>query len=259
MLFIGCRIVNKDDDGEDMRGCIIAHGLTGTPACVNSISRELATSGFAVAAPCLAGHGGSVGDLSRVRWQDWYESVRGAYEEMTRYVDRVYFAGISLGALLGLKLAQDEGPKIRALALLGTPLVLPMLDQLAVPIVRYTPLRLAIRSVSKDFNVSVADPRGRFIYRMASLPRIPAASIYQLVSLQKQLMPNLKGVSNPMLLVHSERDRVAPARNVDILKKTVASDLIDTILLKDSEHVVTLDREKDTVAREIVSFFEKVG
>ena len=239
------------------RGCLVIHGLSGTPACVSSLTERLLTSGFCVAAPCLAGHGGSLDDLASSTWQDWYETVRIAYHELQRTVERVYYVGISLGALLGLKLASDEGWGVRALALLGTPVVLSRRDRFTVPLVRYTPLRFAIRAVPKDYEKSVSEPEGRLIYKMTSLPKLPVASVYELVRLQQTLSKELEKIVNPLLLVHAKRDRVAPPQNVDVVKKAVRSSIIETCLLEVSEHVVTLDYEKWLVAQEVASFFKR--
>jgi len=240
-----------------MRGCLVVHGLTGTPLTVSSVKDRLLQSGFHAVVPCLAGHGGTVDDLARSTWQDWYKTVRIAYTELRRSTEKVYYVGMSLGALLGLKLALDEGWGIRALALIGTPLTLTRIERFAVPLVRYTPLRFALHSIAKDFEKSVGDPEGQLIYKAASLPRIPVTSVYQLVHLQKMLLKNLKQVTNPILLVHARGDRVAPRKNVDIVKRSVSSDIVETFYLENSEHVVTMDREKATAAEKVVEFFEK--
>jgi carboxylesterase len=242
-----------------MLGCLVVHGLTGTPITVASLQDKLLSSGFRVIAPCLAGHGTTVEELSRAKWQDWYETVRIAYGELRRSVEKVYYVGMSLGALLGLKLAIDEGWGIRALALVGTPLVLTRLENFAVPLVKYTPLRFALHSVKKDFEKSVGDPEGRNSYKAASLPRIPVNAIYELVHLQKIVKGQLKQVTNPVLLVHAKNDRVAPPRNVALVKNGVSSDIVESVFLENSEHVVTMDRDKELVAEKVVEFFQKFG
>ena len=146
-------------------GCLVIHGLTGTPATVESIATPLRKRGFRIASPCLAGHGESIEDLAASTWRQWYETVHCAYTDLKKEVDVVFFAGISLGALLGLKLAIDKGWGVRGLALIGTPLKLQFLNRLAVPLVRYTPLRWAIKSVPKDYEHSILDPASRERYK----------------------------------------------------------------------------------------------
>lgn len=238
-----------------MHGCLLIHGLSGTPACVSPLREPLTKAGFHVAAPCLKGHGGTLSDLAESTWQDWYATVRISYSELKRYCEKVYYAGISLGALLGLKLALDEGWGVNSLAVLSTPLVLSNLERFAVPAVRYSPLRLIIKSVKKDWEKSVFDPEGRRIYQETSLPRVPVPCVYQICELQDIILRGLRRVENPLLAIHAKNDKVAPPKNVPLLRKRVSSNVFESLILEKSEHVITLDVEKDIIASKIVEFF----
>jgi len=240
-----------------MRGCLIIHGLTETPVCIAPLRERLLASGFKVAAPCLAGHSGTIDDLARSTWQQWYETVRAAYTELRRNSEKIYYVGTSLGTLLGLKLALDEGWGVRALALLGTPIVLKRHLSLAHLLVRYTPLRYLIHSMHKDYEQSVHDPEGRLIYKASSIPRIPANSVMQLFDLEKHLLKNLRQISNPILMIHAKRDHLAPLRNLDVIKKGVSSEVVETMIFEKSGHVIHLDREREEVANQVVKFFER--
>lgn len=240
-----------------MQGCLLVHGLSGTPACVASLRGPLTKAGFQVASPCLAGHGGTLKELADSTWQDWYATVRISYSELKRSCEKVYYAGISLGALLGLKLALDEGWGVNALAVLATPLVLGNFERLAVPIVRYTPLRFIIKSVKKDWEKSVLDPEGRKLYQESSLPRVPSACVYQIRDLQDILINGLKRLNNPLLAVHAKNDQVAPPKNVSLLRSKVSSDIFETVILEKSRHVITMDVEKEIIAQRVVEFFSR--
>ncbi|MFH0800754.1 MAG: alpha/beta fold hydrolase [Pseudomonadota bacterium] len=240
-----------------MNGCLLIHGLTGTPATVSVVRNALLASGFKVAAPCLAGHGGSVDELARSGWRDWYDTVRIAFQTLRRETERVYCAGISLGALLALKLALDEGWGVRALALMATPLELSWPTRAALSIVRHSPLRWGIFKVPKNLDQSVADPEGRMRYSELSLPAIPASSAFELSDLQKEIRGQLSSLSNPILMLHGQGDLVAPIRNVELIKGMVASDIVEKMILPRSRHVITMDYEKDQVAKAVVDFFKK--
>lgn len=240
-----------------MRACLVVHGLSGTPATVASVTEGLTEAGYRVIAPCLAGHGGTVEELSETTWPEWYETVRKAYLELRRDGATIYYAGISLGALLGLKLAIDEGANIRALSLLATPLQLLLLNKMLIPLVRYTPLRLAVKSVAKDYRKSVADPEGQRLYREHSLPRIPAKAAFQLWDLQKLVRSEIAKVHNPLLLLHSRNDMVAPYSNVHLIKELVSSPIVETATFTHSRHVLTLDVERELATNAILQFFKR--
>ena len=238
-------------------GCLIIHGLTGTPATVATLKDAVMAAGFRASVPCLAGHGGSFADLDNSTWEEWYGTVRIAYQTLRKEVDKIYCAGISLGALLCLKLALDEGWGVRAVALLATPLKLSFIERVATPAVRYSPLRWIIRSISKDLRKSVGDPEGRRLYEEFSLRAIPSRAVYELADLQKVLIGNMQRISNPILLLHAENDEVAPVYNVDMVRKLVSSDVVESKLFPRSQHVITMDVEKEEVARSVVDFFER--
>ncbi|MFH1829689.1 MAG: alpha/beta fold hydrolase [Pseudomonadota bacterium] len=239
-----------------MDGCLIIHGLTGTPATVASLRDGLLKAGFSVSVPYLAGHGSTLEDLARATREEWYDTVRIAFDAMRREVDRVFCAGISLGSLLAMKLALDEGWGVRALALLATPLKLSFMESIAVPAVRYSPLRWMLRAVPKDIKRSVADPEGQKRYNELSLPMIPTNSVFEISDLQRELLSSIGRITNPILLVHGKHDTVAPPKNIDIVKNKVKSDIVQSIILPNSRHVITMDYDRADVARAVVNFFK---
>lgn len=239
------------------KACLLIHGLTGTPATLDVVKNSLLAAGFRVSAPCLAGHGGSVEDLELTSWRQWYETVRVAYQELRRDMEKVYCVGISLGALLTMKLALDEGWGVKALALLSTPMRLPLFNRMLLPIFKNTPIKNIIRKVSKDFRASVADEGGRELYKQYSLPCIPTKSVIELSELERHLTDNKGKIFNPMLLIHAKNDRVSPLYNVDLVRAMVSSEIVETEILSRSKHVISMDFEKDAVASRILSFFNK--
>ncbi|MBN1282358.1 MAG: alpha/beta fold hydrolase [Proteobacteria bacterium] len=240
-----------------MNGCLIVHGLTGTPATAVSLRDALLRAGFCVSTPCLAGHGVSVGELAASTRGEWYETVRVAFSELRRESEKVYYAGLSLGALLGLKLAAEEGWGVRAMALMGTPLVLSRVNEAAIPLVRYSPLRWIIKSVPKDLDKSVADPEGRARYEETSLPMIPTRAIFEIEDLQREVFADLSKITNPVLLLHGGHDEVAPLRNVELVKNNLSSDIVETVILPNSRHVLTMDYDRDSASKAVVDFFNR--
>ena len=223
-----------------------------------SVTERLLAHNFRVIAPCLAGHGGTIDDLEQSTWRDWYETVRSAYRSLRREVEQVYFAGLSMGTLLGLKLACDEGWGIRALALMSTALELSCWSRVSVPIVRYTPLRYFITSIGKDATASVGDPEGRRLYMQYSLQRFPARAVFELADLQKTVRRELAQIAHPLLLIHAKEDAVTPYHNVELIKRGVASKTLEVVTLQRSRHVIPLDYEQSAAADHVVQFFSKV-
>lgn len=239
------------------KACLLIHGLTGSPPTVSVVKDALLAEGFRVSAPYLAGHGRSVAELAKSTWWQWYETVRIAYLELMRDCDGVFCVGLSLGALLSLKLALDEGWAIKALALVGTPLRLAWHERAAIKAVRHTPLKAIIKGVPKKLEKAIADPVARKLYEQISLPSVPASSAFEIADLQKILIHELGRIKNPLLLLHGSHDRIAPISNVELVKNLVGSEIVETAIFKNSMHVITMDYEKAQVANTIVDFFKR--
>jgi len=223
---------------------------------MESVASVLKEAGFLVRTPQLAGHE-TVAKLDRTRWQDWYHSLVASFDDFASPSDPCFYVGLSMGALLGLKLAADFPSRIRALALLGTPLKLdPILENLIIPAVRYTPLRFFVRSVAKNYDKSVADPKGKILYQKNSLERFPASSVFELQKLIRETKKNLPRVTQPILMIHGSDDRIAFPSSCEVVRKWVGSKVIEWSVQKKMKHVLPLDFEHHRTAMRIFGFFK---
>lgn len=242
------------------KGCLVIHGLTGTPANMQTITETLQGRGYIVKNPLLKGHGVDLKTLTKSSWQDWYETVVKAHEELSKEADAIFFVGLSMGALLGLKLAIDIGHSLKGLALLGVPFIArPLLRYLVIPGVRYTPLRFFITSVAKNFEKSVLDPKGREVYRQNSLPRMPCRCVFQTQNLVKLIRKDLVKITQPLLLLHGHQDHLADPRGLLEIQCGVSSPIVEIVPLENSAHVITVDYEREKVANRVVEFFENIA
>jgi hypothetical protein len=55
--------------------------------------------------------------------------------------------------------------------------------------------------------------------------------------------------------VYSRRDPTVHFRNAEQIASRVSSEICEVLYLENSSHVITVDREKDRVARRVVEFF----
>jgi len=239
-------------------GVVLIHGLTGTPAVMQYIADALSNAGYLVDAPLLKGHGSKPSALMDVRWEDWYEDVYSAYKRLKAETDRVSAVGISLGALLSLLLAEEMKLDLMASVSIGTPLVLtPLVERLLYPIFKYTPIKYIVRYVGKNWEESVADPEGRKIYMEKSYDKIATASVLELFKLKKIVLKRLDEIFSPILILHGKYDKVAPLKNVAILKDVIRTRMVETVILENSRHVAVLDHDKELLGNKIISFLNR--
>ena len=235
-------------------GARLIHGFTATPACMETLAEPLRKAGFLVEAPLLAGHGTTARDLFKTTWTDWYQSVREAYEKLRSKTDSVCVAGLSLGGLLALKLALDC--PVERLALLATPVIFTgFVMEKIVPIVGGSPALSSLYRYQPKFGgPAINDPEGR--ERFKSYTKMPLRSVMEIIRLQQDIRPRLSEIKIPVLILHSSHDSTAPYANMDYFKSHLGSKNIRAVTLEKSDHVITLDYERDLVAREVSQFFK---
>lgn len=241
------------------KGALLVHGLTGSPGNLEPIAKGLKERGFIVKSPLLAGHGKTLADLHRKTRKDWYDDVVRAYNELSKEVDEIYFVGLSMGGVLGLKLAANGGSPIKALAVLGAPLLLkPLFRSFVVPAVRYSPLRFIIRNNKKNIEKSVLSPQGRIDYRRTSYTHMPSESVFEFVDLADEVRKQLASVHQPLLLLHGKYDHISDPHWLTEIKEHAGSKTIKEVILPNSGHVLPFDNDKEQVVEEIIRFFESV-
>lgn len=241
-------------EGTNNAGVLVVHGFTGTPDSVRPLVHKLHETGFTVSAPLLPGHGTSPEDLKTKTAKDWFSHVEKSFFELKEKVDTVFVAGLSMGALLTLKLAALHKNEMKAIACLATPLFLHSLPSIAFQVVWNSPLRFFYKYQKKK-TVDMKDEEAK--KNFWNYEKMPVNSIAEIVKLQKEVGRNLSKIEAPLLLVHAKNDSVAPYSSMNKVAGLVSSSVIEKITLENSYHLVTLDFEKDIVAQKVSEFFER--
>ncbi len=254
-------------------GVLLIHGLTGTPTEMRFVARGLHEAGFTVRAVQLAGHCGSADDLVATGWRDWYRSVEAAATELRRQVDHLFVAGLSMGALLALKLAIDRPDEIDGVGLYGTTF---RYDGWAIPRVARLSFLLPFvckvgigreRVFMETFPYGIKNERIRSWIvgsmlsgdsRAAGLPGNPWPSLAEFVQLSRHVRRRLASVRKPCLVVHSTDDDIASLSNVAEIEAHVCAP-VEKVLLDDSYHMVTVDQQRDVLIARSVRFFERIA
>jgi len=254
-------------------GVLLIHGLTGTPTEMRFVGNGLHRAGFTVTGMQLAGHCGDTADLLRTGWRDWYASVVDAADRLHAQVDRLFVAGLSMGAVLALKLAIDRPQDVAGLGLYGTTFfhdgwATPALGRLAFLLPLATRLGFGRERVSEEhppYGIKDERIRHRIVDAMqsgdsqaAGLAGFPWPSLAEFQRLSLHVRHRIRRVRAPCVIVHSDDDDVASLRNVRIVERGVRAP-VETMLLDDSYHMVTIDRQRGALIERSVSFFNGVA
>lgn len=254
-------------------GVLLIHGLTGTPTEMRILGKGLNRAGFTVVGVRLAGHCGTEEDLLATTWEDWYASVEAAAEELRGRVDRVFVAGLSMGALLALRLAAIRPDWVDGVGVFGATFrydgwsipwtarfsfMLPMFKRLGIGknrvFIEQPPY--GIRDERLRAQVSAAMFSGDS--EAAGLPGNPWDALAEMVELSRDVRRRLPDVVAPCFVAHAADDDVASVANADLVARRVRGP-IEMLLLADSYHMITIDRERRMLIERTADFFTRVA
>ncbi|MCX5707151.1 MAG: alpha/beta hydrolase [Candidatus Omnitrophica bacterium] len=259
----------------DKNLCFLIHGLTGTAKEMSAIGSRLNKEGYSVAAPLMPGHTQSLSVLKRKTWQELYAGIKESFLKYSDSYENIFVAGLSFGALLGILLAYEFPEKIKAVNCFsptiffdgwGTPK-----SRIFLPLVYPTPLKYYIY-LKEGYPYGIKNERLRsrierfykgsdlFDYSKVHLygySVIPVSSMYQNRLLAKKIIPLLKKIETPIQLLQAKDDDVTSPKNSYYIYERIGSKDKQVVLFEDSYHIIIADQERDKVAEQTISFFNK--
>lgn len=240
------------------RGCLLIHGFTGSPWEMRFLGERLHAEGWSANVVRLAGHGTTPWDMEATGADDWYGSALAGLAEIERHATAVDVVGQSMGALLALRLAAEQPERVRRVVLLAPALVtamswLPWVTPLIPAALTLSAGRL--RFVGKGES-DIADDVARA--ECPSYTTTPLRAVGELVRLQALVRPMLARVRQPVLVVHARQDHTCPLENVAILQRELPGP-VEVLVLPESFHVISIDRERERVAEAVLRFLDVAG
>ncbi|HJW04861.1 MAG TPA: alpha/beta fold hydrolase [Rhodanobacter sp.] len=254
-------------------GVLLIHGLTGTPMEMKLLGKGLNNAGFTVHGMQLAGHCGNVEDLLATGWRDWYASVERAADAMLDKVDQLFVGGLSMGALLALKLAAERPGRVAGVGVYGATFrydgwSIPKLARLSflLPLLK----KLGIgreRSFMEQPPYGIRDERLRAQVSAAmlggdsaaaGLPGNPWYSLAEMYGLAADVRRQLPRVTAPCLVAHASDDDVASPKNAELVMRGVSAPT-ELLLLEDSYHMITIDKQRRTLIERSAAFFDGIA
>jgi carboxylesterase len=240
---------------------------------MRSLARCLQQAGFSVHVPAIPGCGfGTRADpFDTGTWEQWVAYASGALETLSQRHDRIYVAGLCIGAVVALRLAIEHPRQISAVSLISTTL---HHDGWATPwycrvarLACHTPLgRRAKLHERFPYGLKNERLRERIARAMhtegnsaAGAEFLPLSGLHQAYRLSAAVRRDIRQVKTPCLVLHSIDDDVASTRSAEFVARNVDTSEVRTILYRESYHILTMDNDKEAVADETIGFFRRHG
>ena len=238
-------------------GVLCIHGFMASPAEIKWMGSHLADHGCTVYGPRLPGHATDYRDMTRQRWQDWYAAVEDALAVLKAQCERVFVVGHSMGGMLGLLLATNT--QIDGLAALATPVIFQNRSMANAHRIKWI-RPFTDQSDKSSFVQLVRDEqarRGESVIGRLRHDLWSTAAVSELFALSNVVRECLPEVQTPLLLIYSEGDKTVGLNNRDIILAQVKSTSIEQHTLKNSDHILPQDSERETVFALVADFIQR--
>lgn len=232
--------------GHNGVGCLLLHGIGGTPANMRVIAEALQARGFTVYVPLLPGHGTTVRALQASTGEQWLACARDGYDRLRAAgCTRIVPIGLSLGGILAGLIAAERD--CAALCLISAPIRMRAYLHVARAL---GPLLPAIRFSQADIDRCASKlPYGQ-LYAGFSARKL--TDLYRLVRRLRRALPS---VTCPTLALWSRYDNKVAPRAAKTLARGLSHAALTMRTMEHSPHGSAYDpSERDLVAQLAADF-----
>ena len=230
-------------------GVLLLHGFTGAPPEMRLLGDYLNRQGFTVSAPLLPGHGTTPQDMNLQRWTDWTAHAAQALASLRRCCPTVFVGGLSMGALLSLYLAADH-PGLAGVMAYSPAIFIGDSGAYLAPLFKHFIATVPARGQGESCDPEV----DRYLWCYSETP---LAAVHELLRMEGQVRRALPRVTIPLLVVYSTGDRTIRADSGRYTYEHAASREKELMVVHNSRHCVTVDREWQAVAARTNEFICK--
>jgi len=264
--------------GNNGKAALLIHGITGTPSEMRYLGKCLNKAGYTVFCNTLPYHCSTLRELKKVTWQEIAQACAQDFEMLAKDYSKVFVGGLSMGAIMAVHLAYLFPDKVSGIVALAPTLFYDgwglHKGKAIMEVVWHIPFIRNIVDIREDHPYGLKDEELRDsvhrFYRGASArkfsnkvllfgsPFFPMCCLYQhhlLAKVAKKEMPSVKA---PILIIHAREDDMTSLKNAQYVYDHIGSPVKSLVVLEDSYHMITIDKEKDKTAQETINFFNKI-
>ncbi len=272
----------------------LIHGVTGTPVEMTYLSRKLSRkNGWDVYATTLPGHCTRLRDLVKTTEQDWRAHIQRQLSFLRDRYEYIFVVGLSAGALLALEastVVRVDGVgalsptfiydgwntpwshAVLPLAMKIVPLPLQRFffhidgppygikdERLQASVRKSYRARVIVREWMKDWWALRKILNGTAMPSSSAgtkgYPVFPLRTLTEIDRLIMRVLPRLHDVTTPTVILQAREDDMTSPRNSSIVYNAISSQERLLVILDDCYHVITVDKQRETVVQHLTTFF----
>jgi carboxylesterase len=256
---------------------LLIHGITGTPSEMRYLGKTLNKAGFSVFCGTLPRHCSTLEELKKVTWREIADACKEDFLRLSKEYRQVFVGGLSMGAVMAVHLAYEFPSQVRGIiafaptffydgwalhkakALMHLVWHIPFLRNM-INIRESSPYGLKDgdlrQNIERFYKNAKASEFSKKVFLFGS-PFFPLTCLYQHHLFVKSVKKELFSVKTPIIIFHAREDDMVSIANARYLLEHIGSADKRLVVLEDSYHMITIDREKDLVAQEVIKFLNK--
>jgi len=229
------------------RAVLLLHGFTGHSADVRMLGRFLEKKGYTSHAPIYRGHGVAPEKLIETTPDQWWEDVQNAYDHLLQLgYEEIAVAGLSMGGVLGLKLANCK--KVKA--------VIPMCSPMYFD--NNTQLTKGFQFFAKQYKQFEKKDEQVIKEEVEALMNNSTEMFEKIGSFIKEVSKEVDMIYTPTMVVQARKDETINPESANYIYNHIATDEKELKWYEESGHVITMDKEKDQLHEDIYTFLESL-
>ena len=256
---------------------LLVHGITGTPSEMRYLAKTINRAGYTVLCNTLPHHCSTLEELKKVTWQEIVDCCSEDLKFLKEKSGKVFVAGLSMGALMSMHLAYKFSADVSGIVALAPTLFYDgwavHKGQALLPLVWHVPyLRNKIdirenppyglkdenlRNTIHAFYSNAETGKASDKVVMFGSPFFPLASLYQHHQFSKVVKKEMPHIKTPILIIHAKEDDMTSIKNARYCFNHIGSPDKSLVVLEDSYHMITIDKERDKVALEAIKFLDR--
>jgi len=231
------------------------HGLGGGTYEMQFLGEYLHQKGWSVQAINYQGQDRQGVPMPASTWDTWYARILEAYQALAERYRCISVVGFSTGCPLSLHLAYEQ--RVDQLVLLS--------PYMAIRHQWYYLLRLEayVSSIGQwvesvpSRNKPIRDPEMRSMANQAAhFTTFNLATVRSAMTLIAQVKSEIPAIQTPTLIIQSSEDTVVDPPGAEFIYHHIGSATKKLIWLHRSDHIITLDYDRETVFAEVGAFLD---
>lgn len=230
-------------EGTHNEAVLLLHSFTGTIRDVKPLATALNQQGFTSYAPNYKGHGLLLSELTRYTIDDWWQDVVDGFKFLKeKGFEQINVAGVSLGGLFTLKLAETE--KLNKIAVMSAP--------------------------SKKEDAGVAWRMSQYGERLNQILKLSDAEakkefstidhydsqLKHFTQFIDDLIQQLDKITVPARILYGEKDDASYQKSAPFIYQQINSKDKDLWNYSNAKHLMTHGEDSEAVIDDIVQFFK---